>query len=480
MTSINENIIQKQIIDININAAVNGFVFQNEVENLCRLKLKNGLENLMLKYNSMENVIRIELLLAEVVYNSVADFQNLFIEKILAEIEKQLEEKISYSNTVNADSVLSKGDNLIRIFDFYIRNGFLPWWSAVKTSSDWQELLNGLFSEEIRVSDWSVLYQSLKEKHVRARLSVILNLQQSWKLVECLTNADLTGFRADYEMILGNFRDAGERHAFERLFKDLLLNTIGRSGKGHNLFYSFSNILVLHLEKKYPELLSSEAFMAKIKTPELKRSMVKEIQKSLDNTLKLPARKNTFTDNSRIKKTQTSDSGSKQLSQIVNDEIYINNAGLVIVSAFLPIFFNDIKLISKTGMLDSNKAIAVMQHIVTGLDEYDEFEVVLPKILCGMELSDPISKYRLNLREKHKVNQLLESIIEHWTVLKNTSGEGLRSAFFQREGKLNFENNTWYLKVRQESYDMLISHIPWNISLIKLPWMNSMLNVEWT
>lgn len=127
MTSINENIIQKQIIDININAAVNGFGFQNDVENLCRLKLKNGLENLMLKYNSMENVIRIELLLAEVVYNSVADFQNLFIEKILAEIEKQLEEKISYSNTVNADSVLSKGDNLIRIFDFYIRNGFLPW-----------------------------------------------------------------------------------------------------------------------------------------------------------------------------------------------------------------------------------------------------------------------------------------------------------------------------------------------------------------
>lgn len=478
MALINGNIIQKQIIDININTSVNEFEIQNDVENLCRLKLKSGLEKLMLKYDSFEDIVRIDLLFAEVEYNSLADFQNLFAEKILAEIEKQLNEKISHTETRLEDQSYSKADNLMRIFNFYIRHGFLPWWSSIKTSSDWQELLSRLFSEENKVSDWSVLYPSLKEKQVRTRLSVILNLQQFWKLIDYLSSADLTSLKADYEIIRENFSDVRQQHAFGLFFKELLLYTIVEGKQNRNLFDSFSDILVNSLETEYPEVISSEVILNKIRTPELKRLLVKKAKETRYNLFKLSVGNNT-PDRRIIEKTKPADSGSEQISQKVNEEIYINNAGLIIVSAFLPVFFKDIKLLSKTGILDSNKAIAVLQYMVTGLDEYHEFEVVLPKILCGLEISDPVEGYKLSRKEKFKVNELLESIIEHWTVLKSTSTEGLRSAFFQREGKLTFENNNWYLKVRQESYDMLISHIPWNISLIKLPWMKSMLHAEW-
>lgn len=479
MALINRNIIQKQIIDININASVNEFEIQNDVENLCRLKLKSGLEKLMLKYDSLEDIVRIDLLFAEVEYNSLADFQNLFAEKVLAEIEKQLNEKISHTKTGLEDQSYSKADNLIRTFNFYIRHGFLPWWSSIKTSSDWQELLSRLFSEENKVSDWSVLYPSLKEKQVRTRLSVILNFQQFWKLIDCLSSADLAGLKADYEIIQKNFKDVRQQYAFGLFFKDLLLYKIGESRQNHNLFDSFSDILVNGLENEYPEVISSEVILNKIKTPELKKSLVKKAKETRDNLFKLSVGNNT-PDRTIIEKTKPTDSGhEQQISQKVIDEIYINNAGLIIVSAFLPVFFKDIKLLSKTGILDANKAIAVLHYMVTGLDEYHEFEVVLPKILCGLEISDPVEGYKLSRKEKFKVNELLESIIEHWTVLKSTSTEGLRSAFFQREGKLTFENNNWYLKVRQESYDMLISHIPWNISLIKLTWMKSMLHAEW-
>lgn len=478
MVLTNSNIIQKQIIDIIINASVDEFEIQNDVENLCRLKLKSGLENLMLKYNSLEDIVRIDLLLAEVEYNSLSDFQNLFAEKILAEIEKQLNEKISHREKGFEDQSYSKEDNLIRIFNFYISHGFLPWWSSVKTSSDWQELLNRLFSEENKGLDWSVLYPLLKEKQVRTRLSVILNLQQFWKLIGYLNSADFAGLKTDYEIIQKKFRDVREQYAFGLLFKELFLYAIGESKQDTNLFDLFSNILVNGLENEYPEVISSEVILNKIKTPELKKLLVKKAKETRDNLLKLSDRKNT-PDRSIIEKTKPEDFGSEQISQKVIEEIYINNAGLIIVSAFLPVFFKDIKLLSKTGILNSNKAIAVLQYMVTGLDKYHEFEVVLPKILCGVEISDPISEYKLSRKEKIKVNELLESIIEHWTVLKSTSTQGLRSAFFQREGKLTFENNNWYLKVRQESYDMLISHIPWNISLIKLSWMKSMLHAEW-
>lgn len=479
MTSINGNIIRKQIIDVIVNAPVNGFEFQNEVQSLCRLKLKTGLENLMLKYDSMEDVIRIDLLFAEVEYNSLADFQNLFAEKILAEIEKQLDEKISYSYASNTDLNWSKADRLLNLLVFYLRKGFLPWWSTVKTSSDWQGQLNKLISEENGPADWTILYPALKESGVRTRLLEILNQEQFWKLIESLTEVNTGSLRADYEIILSTFKNTKEKHIFGQLYKNLLLYSISVARNGKTLIDLFSGILTNDIELKYPELLSL-IIIDKINTPALRDSVVKAMRKSVNNPLEIRIKETRSADNTKFEKKLPAERGFKQDSPTEKEEIYINNAGLIIVSAFLPMFFNDIRLISKAGVLDSNKAIAVMQYIVTGQDEYEEFEAVLAKILCGIEISDPISKYRLSRKEKHKVKDLLESVVEHWAALKSTSADGLRGSFLQREGKLNFKNNNWDLKVKQEAYDMLISHIPWNISLIKLPWMKGMLNVEWT
>lgn len=478
MTSINGNIIQKQIIDVIVNAPVNGFEFQNEVESLCRLKLKTGLENLMLKYDSMEDVICIDLLFAEVEYNSLADFQNLFAEKILAEIEKQLDEKISYSYASNTDLNWSKADRLLNLLIFYLRKGFLPWWSTVKTSSDWQGQLNKLISEENRPADWTILYSPLKEIGVRTRLLEVLNQAQFWKLIESIAEVKTGSLRADYEMILSTLKNAKEKHIFRQLYKDLLLYSISEARNGNTFVELFSRMLTNGIELKYPELLSL-IIIDKINTPALRDSVVKAMRKSVNNPLEIRIKETRSADNTKFGKKLPAERGFKQDSPTEKEEIYINNAGLVIITAFLPMFFNDIRLISKAGVLDSNKAIAVMQYIVTGQDEYEEFEAVLAKILCGIEISDPISKYRLSRKEKHKVKDLLESVVEHWAALKSTSADGLRASFLQREGKLNFKNNNWNLKVKQEAYDMLISHIPWNISLIKLPWMKGMLNVEW-
>ena len=74
---------------------------------------------------------------------------------------------------------------------------------------------------------------------------------------------------------------------------------------------------------------------------------------------------------------------------------------------------------------------------------------------------------------------MLGSVIEHWVILKNTSIEGLRESFLQRNGKLTFANNEWLLQVEQKPYDMLLQSLPWNIGFIKLAWMNQILITEW-
>jgi len=74
----------------------------------------------------------------------------------------------------------------------------------------------------------------------------------------------------------------------------------------------------------------------------------------------------------------------------------------------------------------------------------------------------------------------LIAVINHWEVLKNTSADGLREAFLQRRGKLSRVDGGWLMQVEQRAIDVLLNKLPWGISIIKLPWMNEMLFVEWT
>ena len=75
---------------------------------------------------------------------------------------------------------------------------------------------------------------------------------------------------------------------------------------------------------------------------------------------------------------------------------------------------------------------------------------------------------------------MLEAVIRHWEVLKNTSIDGLRSAFLNRPGKVTpREDGGWLLQVEASGVDILLDQLPWTVSMIKLPWMNTMMWVEW-
>ena len=86
---------------------------------------------------------------------------------------------------------------------------------------------------------------------------------------------------------------------------------------------------------------------------------------------------------------------------------------------------------------------------------------------------------QLRASREIRKDEVLLSVIEHWNILQNTSVEGLRQSFLQRNGKLSYNGSEWLLQVEQQPYDMLLQHLPWNISMIKLPWMEQMLKTEW-
>ena len=165
------------------------------------------------------------------------------------------------------------------------------------------------------------------------------------------------------------------------------------------------------------------------------------------------------------------------------EEIYIDNAGLILVWPYLGHFFQSVGLMYDGAFVDEesiNRAIHLLQFLATGEEQTAEYFLPLNKLLCGLDLENPIGKdVHLSKQEKEECEKLLNTVIKHWSALKNTSVTGFRASFLQRKGVLQWNEENWLLRVERKTYDLLLERIPWSISIIKLSWMKTALYVEW-
>jgi hypothetical protein len=169
------------------------------------------------------------------------------------------------------------------------------------------------------------------------------------------------------------------------------------------------------------------------------------------------------------------------LLQEIREGIFIDNAGLVLLHPFLLRFFNLLGIATEDELLQPERALCLLHYLVTGLTEAPEYELVLPKLLCGIPLSMPVPLIiKISESEKNEASAMLEAVISHWEALGNTSVDGLRGSFLVRPGKLSQkEDGDWLLQVESRTYDILLDQLPWGIAMIRIPWMKTMLWVEW-
>jgi hypothetical protein len=162
---------------------------------------------------------------------------------------------------------------------------------------------------------------------------------------------------------------------------------------------------------------------------------------------------------------------------------YISNAGLVLLHPYLQILFNAVGLLEKRAFKSpaaQDKAVQLLAFLACGETGVPEYELVLPKLLCGLLPEDPVDRFvELSETDKTEANQLLAAVIENWSALGSASPDGLRGNFLMREGKLQWQWDEWRLRVTQQSYDLLLNRLPWGISVIRLPWMPWVLKTEW-
>jgi hypothetical protein len=163
--------------------------------------------------------------------------------------------------------------------------------------------------------------------------------------------------------------------------------------------------------------------------------------------------------------------------------ICVENAGLVLLWPYLSRYFEQVGLIEDSSFRDETaqmRAIHLLQYLATGQEETLECFLVLNKLLCGWNVDEPVSKkITTSESEKAESQHLLSTVISHWSALKNTTVQGLRTCFLQRRGSLAEYDENWLLRVECRAYDLLLGRLPWTISVVKLSWMKKVLSVEW-
>jgi hypothetical protein len=112
--------------------------------------------------------------------------------------------------------------------------------------------------------------------------------------------------------------------------------------------------------------------------------------------------------------------------------------------------------------------------------ELPEYRLSLPKLLCGLEVWDPVlTEPLLHAEQIAECERLLLAAIVHVPALSTMTPDAFRRMFVARRGVLGVRDGLHLLQIEQGPYDALLERLPWSWGWIQLPWMTQPLQVEW-
>jgi len=387
--------------------------------------------------------------------------------KLLDELQKQLQHYMDHGPHDAAMELNSIADQEFKALTQFLETGVFPWWYSQHTHKTPLEILDALREEGI---EKLLLHLTMCEStrpsealdRVIERLFIHLNRSGHEPIIHRLIDFLNDGrLKVNADAILKN-RTAIEaifsidaRKVYKHLFGFLLQGT---NRNGDNFMVNFFQ-RVISKENINVESLSESDF---------NRHFNGQFTPIIDGKK----------ESSKIRPTNARE-------DFKEGEVYIGNAGLLLLHPFLQTLFSENGLLTldakNFGSVQSKqKAAVLLYYLQSGESDYKEWEMPFNKILCAMQYQATVpDNIILTDREKQNCDELLTAVVSHWTALKGAGIEALRNTFLLRAGKMSLKDSHWLMQVERTSVDILLDKLPWGYGTIKLPWLDQLILTEW-
>jgi len=434
-----QHIIKKQIIDLTLNQKMDAFAVQHLVSERYWHEIVPVLQKALDGISAEDEIYYLDKLEIDLGIINVKDIEkgrwNDDVFKKVAEQLSLLTSGPSSEKKVKKPKTLSVAEQWL----FYMEHGFLPW-NILQISNEWYKNVLEAFAVNSVVIE--KLRSLIRTNFIAANRIVFQHSHDFLKaLLETLT--------------------AEKQDKLPELVNEMAQVI---------LFLNLMNESHLLQKKQLVQKLWFQAFQISVSRKENLNS----------SKLIVDLLKRNIPDDESGKNLSAKHSENK-----INLEegIFVQHAGIVLLHPFLNMFFKNLEIVKENAFINESahqKALFLLHYLATGLTTANEHELVIEKILCQWPLEKPVNNLiQIAADDLKEADELLTEVIYQWKILKKTSFAGLREGFLDRNGKLYTRNNNLHLQIEASAIDVLLDQLPWNLSVIKLPWMNDILRVEW-
>ncbi len=419
-----KHMIGKQIIELQLSRDQEASSMQNKFSQMYWQEMIPAMEALFNDLTTEEELIQIDRLEIDLGILSTNELQkDLLIPRLKKEIENWFQNNKGHQSKIQR-SPLRKG--IFEKWLFFLENGFLPW-SMQDMPDNWQ----------------TAILETFRVNPVASQNVQILVSQNTY----------------------------AQKRLIQQYEPEFLQQLI-------EIFSTKKQEALLSFVQSFPALEDVEEFW----TFAVNQILVQ--QKKWDaKTLMTAWNKHQKTSRKSEKPTDQKQDLIKPSSSIETEEVYIENAGVILLHPFLQRLFDNLNLLDDKDFKSQesvSKAIHLLHYMATNTVEPAEHDLSLLKFICGVPLNVPIKKYiHLHEQEKEEADALLQAAIQHWSALGQVSNVSLQETFLQRAGKLHHEQSGWKLQIERKTVDILLNQLPWSISIVKLPWMHDLLKIDW-
>jgi hypothetical protein len=491
-----QHIIKKQVIELEIDKRLDAFDIQQQVSNWYWHQFLSLLEIELNKLSVPGEVQTIDRLEIDLGVINITQLQKTQLNNIvLPAVTQQIQQCIN-SVQQNTSIVRKQAGSLHSFTQWlqYMQKGHLPW-NVLHVTDAWlHQVLEALATDHYSVT----LLRTELQKNKTVCTRIVQQHTSNWlvQLITVLTaenQSRLPDTIAEIEKLfisLNQHTSSTAPIAVVSSRKQLwqqVLHTVATSQQKLTTTQLATIIIAEHITSKHGTVLE-KIVSQPADYPQL-HAVIATVHEQMRQTA--PTEQQQIAPKEPAKRKEQSPGGdapqqgadTTQKLLAAADGLFVQHAGLVLLHPFLRSLFSLCGFLEGkefSNETNKEKGVYLLHYIATGNTTAEEHELVIPKILCNYPIEGAINTdTTLLANELQEADDLMQAAIAQWSILKNTSPDGLRQGFLQRNGKLHTKNGQLYMEVEKNAIDVLLDHLPWNMSLIKLPWSGNIIRVEW-